>query len=307
MALQRPQRKPGERLKELNELIERNHWNPRFKRHDKAVGLVSRLTSRAIQTILNTLTVLLVLTPVELNAQFDLIVFEKRPPQAKSREELTAVLDIVQATDEKTIVSLCKEFQKKFPASELAGQVHRMEMHAYGRLNEYGKMIEAGEKSLERSAHDVDALLSLANAIPNGVSDLTPASVALLDKAEGYARKALEEIDRIKATRGVSIERWRQLTSRMRSSAQEALGFVAFKRGNYTESVAALEKSIGLNPEAGGVVFFRLGIAYLYDGKWLEAQVALERSAQLGPELIRQKAQEQLARFGIQSSSSNPK
>ncbi|MGH9426563.1 MAG: hypothetical protein ACRD2L_09730 [Terriglobia bacterium] len=249
--------------------------------------------------------ILLIDQPLRLNAQFDMIVFEKRPPQARSREELDAVLDMVQATDQKTVVSLCADFRKKFPASELAGQVYRMEMHAYGRLADYKKMIEAGEKALGVSGHDVDALLSLANAIPNGVSDLATESVALLDKAEGYARKALEEIDRLKATRGVPLERWRKLTGRMRSSAHEALGFVAFKRGRYGESVAELEKSIGLNPdEAGGAVFFRLGIAYLYDGKPLEAQVALERSSQLGPELIRTKAAEQLARFGKKNAPS---
>ncbi|MCI0724172.1 MAG: hypothetical protein L0338_35210 [Acidobacteria bacterium] len=143
----------------------------------------------------------------------------------------------------------------------------------------------------------IDALLTLANTIPKGVTDLSAESTALLDKAEGYARQALEEIDELKATRGVTLDRWRRLTGRMRSSAQEALGFIAFKRGRCAESVAELEKSIRLNPEAGGPVFFRLGVAYLYHGKPLEAQVALERSSKLGPELIRTKAEEQLSRL----------
>jgi tetratricopeptide (TPR) repeat protein len=264
----------------------------------EAAALVRSSVPRVTLVLLRTVAavfILLTIQPLCLQAQFDMIVFEKRPPQARSREELDAVLDVVQATDQKTIVSLCARFRQKFPASELAGQVYRMEMHAYGRLDDYKKMIEAGEKALEISAHDVDALLSLANAIPNGVNDLTPASVALLDKAEGYARKALEEVDRLKATRGVSLDRWRNLTGRMRSSGREALGFIAFKRGLYSESVAEFEKSIGLNPSAGGAVFFRLGVAYLYCGKPLEAQVALERSCELGPELIRTKAKEQLA------------
>jgi len=273
----------------------------------QAAVLVRRSVPCANEILIRTLAamfILLTCQPLCLNAQFDMIVFEKRPPQARSRGELDAVLDILQATDQETIVSLCAEFRQKFPASELAGQVYRMEMHAYGRLDDYKRMIEAGEKALEVSAHDVDALLSLANAIPNGVSDLTPASVALLGNAEVYARKALDEIDRLKATRGVSLDRWRSLTGRMRSSGREALGFIAFKRGRYAESVAEFEKSIGLNPGAGGAVFFRLGVAYLYDGKPLEAQVALERSSQLGPEFIRTKAKEQLAMIGKKNTPS---
>jgi tetratricopeptide (TPR) repeat protein len=239
----------------------------------------------------------LVSQPTYLQAQFDMVVFEKRPPQARSRQELTAVLDIVQTTDPQKVLPLCTDFQKQFPTSEFLGHVYRMEMHAYGGLSDWQKLIAAGEKALEVNSHDVDALLTLAGAIPNGVDSLTPESLALLDKAESYARRALQEIEGLKATRGVTLDKWRKLTGRMRSSAQEALGFIAFKRGNYAASVAALEKSIRFNPEAGGPLFFRLGVAYLYDGKLLEAQVALERSSTLGPEYIRSKAQEQLAKL----------
>jgi len=244
----------------------------------------------------------LMLQPPCAKAQFDMVVFEKRPPQAKSREELSAVLDIVQTTDLQKIAPLCSNFRKQFPNSEFLGHVYRMEMHAYAGLNDPQKVIATGEKALEVNSHDVDALLTVANAIPNGVGDLAPESAALLDKAESYARRALDEIDGLHATRGVTLDRWRKLTGRMRSSAQEALGFTAFKRGNYAASVAELEKSIRFNPEADGSLFFRLGVAYLYDGKVLEAQVALERSSALGPEYIRTKAQEQLAKLGKQNS-----
>jgi tetratricopeptide (TPR) repeat protein len=245
------------------------------------------------------------LQPRRVDAQFDMVIFEKRPPQARSREELNTVLDIVQTTDPRKIISLCTDFRKQFPTSEFLGQVYRMEMHAHGTLDDAQNMIEAGQKALEQNSHDVDALLTLANTIPNGVNSLSTESTAILDKAEGYARRALEEIDGLKATRGVPLDKWRQLTGRMRSSAQEALGFIAFKRGRYAESVREFEKSIRFNPEAGGAVFFRLGIAYLYAGKPLEAQVALERSSQLGPDLIRTKAKEQLARLGKQNRPSN--
>jgi tetratricopeptide (TPR) repeat protein len=233
-----------------------------------------------------------------------MVIFEKRPPQAQSREELNTVLDIVQATEPKKIISLCADFRKLFATSEFLGHVYRMEMHAYGTLDDARKMIEAGQKALELNSHDVDALLTLANTIPNGVISLSAESTALLDKAEAYARQALEEIDGLKATRGVPLEKWHKLTGRMKSSAEEALGFIAFKRGRYAESVTEFEKSIRFNPEAGGAVFFRLGVAYLYAGKPLEAQVALERSSKLGPDLIRTKAKEQLARFGKPTSPS---
>ena len=256
-----------------------------------------------VATLLSILTIVM-LQPPRVEAQFDMVIFEKRPPQAQSREELNTVLDIVQTTDPKKIVSLCSDFRKQFPTSEFLGQVYRMEMHAYGTLDDARKMIEAGQKALELNSHDVDALLTLSNTIPNGVISLSAESTASLDKAEAYARQALDEIDGLKATRGVPLHKWHKLTGRMKSSAQEALGFIAFKRGRYAESVTEFEKSIRFNPEAGGAVFFRLGVAYLYVGKPLEAQVALERSSKLGPDLIRTKAKEQLARFGKQNSPS---
>src|SRR5438034_9734111 len=157
-----------------------------------------------------------------------MVVFERHPPQARSREELNAVLDIVQTTDAKQIVSLCTDFRKQFPTSEFWGQVYRMEMHAYGTLNDAHKMIEAGQKALELNFHDVDALLTLANTILNGAHNLSAESTAVLDKAEGYAGQDLEEIDALKAIRGVPLDIWRKLTGRMRSYAQYALGCVSF-------------------------------------------------------------------------------
>jgi tetratricopeptide (TPR) repeat protein len=269
--------------------------------HRSGFSRESILTSRAFTAssqCLSLILALLTFLPCLLLAQFDMVIFEKRSPQARSREELNAVLDIVQTSDPKNIVTLCSEFRKEFPTSEFSGHVYRMEMHAFEVLNDYQKVIEVGGKALEVNPHDVDALLTLASTIPNGINDLSAESAVMLDKAERYARQALDEISELKATRGVTLEKWRKLTGRMRSSAQEALGFIAFKRGHYADSVAALEKAIRFDPEAGGAVFFRLGVAYLYNGKPLEAQVVLERSCQLGPEFIRTKAKEQLAIIG---------
>jgi len=83
----------------------------------------------------------------------------------------------------------------------------------------------------------------------------------------------------------------------MKAGAHEALGMIEFKRGRYSESVAEFEKSTRQNPLAGGALFYRLGMAYLFSGSPNQARTALRRASELGPEAVRTKAEEQLAKI----------
>lgn len=83
----------------------------------------------------------------------------------------------------------------------------------------------------------------------------------------------------------------------MKAMAHEVLGIVAFERGHYAESVAEFETCTRQNPAANGAQYYRLGIAYLFKGDYDQAKVALQRASQLGPEIVRAKAERQLAKL----------
>jgi tetratricopeptide (TPR) repeat protein len=249
------------------------------------------------------LVAILYLLPFPLAAQFDTVLIERKPAQAQSRQELDAYLDMVESHEPEKTVSLAAGFAKQFPDSEFLGYVHSLEMDAYLALNDYQNSVAAGEKALERNPKDANALLKLAKVLPNGAKETD--SSTILDKAENYARKAIEEISALKAPRTLSLAEFRRVTAQMKATAHEALGIIAFKRGRYPESVAEFERSTGENPMADGALFYRLGMAYLFSGNLNQAKTALKRALELGPEVVRTKAEEQLARLR-NLSSKNP-
>ena len=219
-------------------------------------------------------------------------VIEPKPPQAQSREEFKAYLDIAQAEDPQRSIDLAARFVEQFSRSEFLAQVYRLEMHAHRSLEDAEKTIEAGEKARTANPFDVDTLLTLASVLPGHGADT--GSNETLERAEAYANRALQELSGLKASRAVSLSEWRAFLRRMRASAYESLGVVAFKREKYAESVQSFERCIQENPVAEGSQFFRLGVAYQYTGQRDRAIAALERAITIGPEIVGAKARVQL-------------
>ena len=228
-----------------------------------------------------------------VTAQLDSYVVEAKPPQARSREEFKAYLNLAQANVPEKTLNLADALLSTFPDSEFKAQVYRFKMHAYRSLGDVGKTLESGEKSLAANPLDVDTLLTLASVLPNqnaGTKDFD----LVLQKAGDCANRALRELETLKASRSVSLSDWGAFQRRMRASAHEALGVVAFKREDYTESVKQLERCVRENPIEEGPQLFKLGVAYQFTGDRRKAVTALERAIELGPEVVATKARVQL-------------
>jgi len=234
---------------------------------------------------------LLVPTPA-VAATIESYFIEPKPPQAQSREEFKAYLDVAQAEGPQRSIDLATRFVEQFSRSEFLGQVYRLKMHAYRSLGDAEKTIEAGEKSRTANPFDVDTLLTLASVLPSHLVDTDFNET--LERAEACANRALQELSGLKASRAVSLSEWRAFLGGMRASAYESLGVVAFKREKYPESVKSFERCIQENPVAEGSQFFRLGVAYQYTGQRDRAIAALERAITIGPEIVGAKARVQL-------------
>ena len=165
-------------------------------------------------------------------------------------------------------------------------------MHAHRSLGDAEKTIEAGEKARTANPFDVDTLLTLASVLPSHGADIDFNET--LERADAYANRALQQLSGLKASRAVSLSEWRAFLRRMKASAYESLGVVAFKREKYLESVESFERCIQESPAAEGSQFFRLGVAYQYTGQRDRAIVALERAITIGPEIVAAKARVQL-------------
>jgi tetratricopeptide (TPR) repeat protein len=126
-------------------------------------------------------------------------------------------------------------------------------------------------------------------------ASISATAEAVLSKAESYARRALEGIASLRAERSISLENWQRQTGQMKATAHSALGLIALNRGQHSTSIAEFETCISQNPSADGAQYYMLGLAYRLNGNAAHAATAFRRASELGPDLVRARAQKELA------------
>ena len=229
----------------------------------------------------------------DVAAQFGPVLDLETAPQARTQQEFDAYLEVLAAPDDRQRVARVGSFLAAYPESALQGHAWVYLMEAYRRLDDSGGVLRSGEQVLKLLPENLRALLTLASAIPNAVRGGTEDEV-LLARAEGYARRALAVMERKRIPRSIRLEDWKLFRAGMASEAHEALGHIAAKRGVIDRAVTEFELAVRTNPNPEGRQYFRLGAAYLGVGRNQDGRIALQRAADLGPALIRQRAEQEL-------------
>jgi len=229
----------------------------------------------------------------EAGAQFGPLMTSTQTPQARSEEELDAYLEIYRHQDAQSTVALADRFAATYPESEFLGLVYEHQALAYQEMNNYEGVLRAGAKALALSPRNIKVLVTLALAIPNGVTGRSDSS-ELLAQAEEYARRALKELDEKKIPQNLALEQWEALKGELESECHEALGHISMKRGDLSGAVREFRAAALGNPKPNGRQFLRLSSAYLVAGKRDAAEQAAERATELSEGQIRQLALRQL-------------
>ena len=233
--------------------------------------------------------------PHMLQAQFGPLATPGQAAQARSQDELDWYLEIVSATGPTVAVQKVKIFVAAFPKSELLGAAYQYQLQAFEQLNDFDGMLAAGGKALAADPDSLNTLLALAPAMANRAA-ARPDRDQLLSQAESYARRALDEIDKIKIPRELSVEQWNIRKHEMQSDAHGVLGVVAFQRSNFSQPSANWKWRSALSrPRGGAVSPIRAGAGC--GGKKDDAEQRLRRAAELGPEPVRNVALDQLKKL----------
>ena len=252
--------------------------------------------SRAVRSALVTAVLAVTGGAPCLLAQFGVFRNLGYTSQAKTQEEFDLYLEVLDESDPAEQVVKADRFVAEYPQSELRGQARQHQMLAYRHLNDMEGVLRAGEEVLVLVPNNMGALLTLASALPNATAGRTDAR-QLLEKAEGYAREALDLLARKQIPRSIPYREWEELRDQMAAGAHEALGHVAAKRGDMKKAVAEFTEATQRNPQPEGRQFYRLGVAYAWTGKDGEALAALQRAAELGPELVTELAKTEIEKL----------
>jgi tetratricopeptide (TPR) repeat protein len=167
-----------------------------------------------------------------------------------------------------------EQFASSFPDSPYAASCGALAAGAYQQLQNFPKMIAAGEKALSLDPNNTDALLLLADYYSEKGQEL--------DKADAYAKKAIALLGAAKKPESISDDQWQKQISFQTGLAWSADGQVLINRNNLEGAASAFQKASPLlkgNKLYYARNLYRLGFTYARMKKVPEATAALNEAA----------------------------
>ena len=173
-------------------------------------------------------------------------------------------------------VALLERFAAAFPDSPYAANTPALIAAAYQQAQNYSKMLEYAQKILARDPKNLGMLLLL--------SDYFSERGEQLDKAEEYAKKALDLLAGAQKPEGITDEQWQKEVALQKGLAWTALGQVHIHRRRDAQALEAFRTAAPLlKPDR--VTYarnqYRMGFALLNLKRVAEARAALAEAASI--------------------------
>ncbi|MSO20118.1 MAG: hypothetical protein EXQ56_06575 [Acidobacteria bacterium] len=203
-------------------------------------------------------------------------------PQAKSPEETAAYEKFVkeQRADER--IRLVEDFLLQYPQSEMKQFAYQAATEAYRRKNDLGRMLTYAELTLAENPENMQALLTLAQSLPDSVGRDDPDFHDRLEEAEQHARKIIEVVAKAVRPARVTPPQWQQTRNDAESSARLALGLTAMMREDYAAAETEYAAALQLIEKPDALTLYRLGLTYSFLKKYGESIDALQKAAVAG-------------------------
>ena len=187
----------------------------------------------------------------------------KKGPQWKSRKEYEAYQAFVQEKDPEKRVGLVDAFLATFKDSDFKENAHLAAMQTYQELNDSQGTIDAARQVLQNNPGNIDALFLLSYTFHYNFKADDPDVASKLSRAATDARRGLEALQTMQKPASVSDSQFENYIETRRILFNNTAGFVALQQKDYSEAITYLKPAAEESPE-DPLVFFRLGLAYLY-------------------------------------------
>lgn len=181
-----------------------------------------------------------------------------------------------QEPDQARKIASLERFAAAFPESQYAGYAEGQLAAIYQMTQDYPKMLAHAQKVLARDADNVGMLLLLADYYSEKGEEL--------DKAELYARKAADLLNKAQKPAEMSVEQWQKEKSLQLGVAQSALGQVLINRDKLQEALDAFTAAKDLlrdNQITYARNLYRLGFTLAKMNRGAEAKPILTEAASI--------------------------
>jgi tetratricopeptide (TPR) repeat protein len=188
-----------------------------------------------------------------------------------------------QAADPAMQIAAGEDFVSKYPMSKYTGGVYGLLTSAYFNTGNTDKMFAAGATALELDPNNVDVLSLLAMAIPRRVKANTPDGPQQLQKAETYARHALDLIPTMTKPDALDDAAFEKAKNDKLALCHSGLGLLDINHQKFSDARTELTQAVQLASSADPVDYYLLGNADAQDGFLHGAMAAYEKCAASGP------------------------
>src|SRR5271154_5544979 len=208
------------------------------------------------------------------------LTLDDAPPPVSAEEEAAykAFADVV-LTDYQKKIAAGEEFVQKYPKSRYLPSVYSTLTNDYVQTDQVPKMEEMGEKELALRPDDVVVLALMGQTIPRALNSSTPNPGQELDKAEKYAKRALELTPTLPKPPNLTDESFATAKNQTLAMAHSGLGLVYVRRAKYAEAIPELEASLKVDPNPDPVNYYLLGLSNEKTSHFEDSQTAFNKCA----------------------------
>lgn len=200
------------------------------------------------------------------------------------REE-TAYQKIQSANEPAKKIKLGQEFLNKYPSSVHVESVYQTIAGTYYEQQDLPNFYNYADQGISHFPDDVSLLAMEGWVIPRAYNRDDPDADKKLDKAETYAKHAIDVMKTLQKPPGVSDQVFDQYKVQESVTVHSALGLIYFRREKYDDSAKELQQATqgAANPDATDLLV--LGADYHNLSQYKEAADAFNRCAQIAGNL----------------------
>jgi tetratricopeptide (TPR) repeat protein len=172
-----------------------------------------------------------------------------------------------------------EDFLHKYPNSAYAPEVYSTLSVLYIQNKQPDKGYADGEKAIELKPNDVRTMANLSQAMARLNSPNDPNAAQKLQKAEDYAKKAIQLTPTLLKPKEVSDQDFAAISNQTLAEAHSALGLINVRRANYDAAIPDLQEAAKLDGGKDITNYYLLGVAYANSSHYNEAVEAFNKCA----------------------------
>ena len=177
-------------------------------------------------------------------------------------------------------IQLGNTFLAKYPSSVFAEAVDAGLVNAYYAKQDWKNFYATADRALALRPDDVDVLTTVGWVIPHFYDARADDADDQWTRAETFEKHAIEVLGKMSKPADLTEEQFTAAKAQKEIQAHSALGLVYFRRSDYANSAAELQRSLENNKNPDQTDLFVLGIDFQNLNQFSDAAAAFDRCAQ---------------------------